>query len=531
MTANLGALARGGALNLVGAAVGAALNIGLVVLVTRGFSKAEAGIFFAATSVFLLGAMISKLGTETGLIYFITRFRMLGQAARIRRLFRVAFTPVVAVSTLMGAALYGFAPWLAGVAVAGPPGHFTGYLRSLAVFLPLAALLDTLLAATRGFRRQRPTVLLDGIGRPLGQACLVAGVVVTAATPALGLAWAAPYLPAALLAWLWLASLSRPALAEPPGAAGSRLAGEFWKYTWPRTFASIAQLALQRFDIILLAALRGPAEAAIYTAATRFLVVGQLGGKAISMAVQPQLGEQLALKNTAAARTLYRTGTAWLMLLSWPLYLLCAVFAEPILALFGRGYQAGVTVIVVLAGAMLIATGCGMVDMVLSMSGRTSWNLINTVLALAVNVAVDLLLIPRIGILGAAIGWAAAIVFNNVVPLVQVGWRLRLHPFGAATLYAGLLAVLCFAVLPYGVRAVAGTAMTPLLAAAGAGALLYVAGCWRLRHRLGLTSLRALLPRTVAPGRARGEAPADAGAPGDAVAPGDTPRRKERESI
>ena len=61
----------------------------------------------------------------------------------------------------------------------------------------------------------------------------------------------------------------------------------------------------------------------------------------------------------------------------------------------------------VLAAAMLVATGCGMVDMVLTMAGRTSWNLGNVLLALGVNVGLDLLLIPEHGVLGAAIGLAA----------------------------------------------------------------------------------------------------------------------------
>jgi hydrogenase-4 component E len=41
----------------------------------------------------------------------------------------------------------------------------------------------------------------------------------------------------------------------------------------------------------------------------------------------------------------------------------------------------------VLAGAMLVATACGMVDMLLNMAGRTSWTLANSLVALAVMVA------------------------------------------------------------------------------------------------------------------------------------------------
>ncbi|HEX6469542.1 MAG TPA: oligosaccharide flippase family protein [Streptosporangiaceae bacterium] len=508
-SADLGSLARGGAISLVGAACSGAAGVGLVALVTRGFNKAEAGVFFAASSLFLLSASIAKLGADTGLVYFISRLRVLGRRAEVRRVVVVALVPVALAGVLAGALLFAGGPWLAGRAVDGPPGHFTGYVRTLACFLPLAALSDALLAATRGFRTQRPTALIEGIGRPLGQIVLVALAVATASAAWLGFAWGFPYLGAALLAWLALRirlprhdqrtdpvpSEATPGGGREPSDGSAGRWREFWGYTWPRTFAGIAQLAIQRLDILLVAALRGPADAAVYTAATRFLVVGQLGGNAISTAVQPQLGERLALADTAGARTLYRTATAWLMLLVWPLYLTCAVFAGPMMALFGRGYAAGTTVVLVLTGAMLVATGCGMVDMVLSMSGRTSWNLMNVLLALAVNVGLDLVLIPHLGITGAAIGWAAAIVVNNLVPLAQVGLVLKLHPFGTATLTAAALAGACFGAVPFGLRAVAGDGLLPLIAATAAGAVLYAGGCWRLRHRLELTSLRALAVR------------------------------------
>ena len=496
--ADLGALARGGVLSLIGAVVSAAAGVGLVVLITRSFSKDEAGVFFAAGSLFLLGAAVAKLGVETGLVYFISRLRVLEQGAGVRRVIAVALTPVVAAATLVGAALFAAAPWLAEVAVDGPPGHFTAYLRTLACFLPVAAASDSLLAATRGFRTQRPSALIESIGRPLGQVVLVALVIATASAPWLGLAWTLPYLPAALLAWLWLRTLLRrgdPRRERAPADDRRGLRGEFWRYTWPRAFAGIAQLALQRLDIVLVAALRGPADAAIYTAATRFLVVGQLGARAISTTVQPQLGERLALGDAEGSRLLYRTATAWLILLGWPLYLLCATFAAPLLTLFGSGYAAGTHVILVLTGAMLVATGCGTVDMVLSMSGRTSWNLVNTLLALAVNVGVDLLLIPHIGILGAAIGWAAAIVFNNVVPLAQIGLTLRLHPFGVSVALAATLAVGCFGALSLVTRAALGGGLPSLLTTACVGSIGYGIGCWVLRRQLGLTSLGALRGR------------------------------------
>lgn len=185
-----------------------------------------------------------------------------------------------------------------------------------------------------------------------------------------------------------------------------------------------------------------------------------------------------------------------------------------VLALFGRGYEAGAPVVLVLAGAMLVATGCGMVDMVLNMAGRTTWNLANAFLALAVDIGVDLVLIPRIGIAGAAVGWAAAIVVNNVLPLAQLTGHLGLHPFSRGTLTAMALSVSCFGLLPLAAHLLAAGRPAVVAGAAACGAVLWAAGCWRWREELSLSALRGLRRRRGAAPR-RAEVPAGAPAAGD----------------
>ena len=117
-----------------------------------------------------------------------------------------------------------------------------------------------------------------------------------------------------------------------------------------------------------------------------------------------------------------------------------------------------------------------MVDMVLAMAGRTSWNLINVLVALGVTIGLDVLLIPRYGALGAAIGLACAMVANNLLPLVQVGRAARLHPFGRGTLAAGTLSAACFGVLPQIVTALAGTGAAGLCAGSGPGRAAFARG-------------------------------------------------------
>lgn len=492
----LGAIARGGALNLVGAGVSATIGVLLVVIVTRGLPQRDAGIFFALTSVFLIAQMVAGLGTQTGLVYFIARMRSLGRTERVAAFQKVALTPVVGVALTAAIVLIVCAPAVARL-VGGSSADIRAAVVALAILLPIAALSDSLLAATRGHASMLPTVAVDRIGRSLLQVGLVAAVVAGGGSFALlAGAWALPWLMSALLAWLLLRRMSR---ALPDGAVDTSptatTAREFWRFTGPRGVASVAQLVLQRFDIVLVSILIGPAQAAVYTAATRFLVLGQLSSAAIANAAQPRLAELLAVDQRAAAKAVYQSATAWTVLMTWPVYLLCALFADVVLRIFGSAYSAGRPVIVVLALVMLFATASGMVDVVLNMAGRTYWTMANAVVAVAAMVGLDLILIPRLGILGAAIGWSVALVIQNVLPLLQLLIVLGLHPFGRATLLAAGTCLACFGVVPLLARVLWPGNVIAAVAGVLVGAAVYAAVCLRWRRALDLPGLGALRPR------------------------------------
>lgn len=481
-------IARGSALNLLGAAVSTVAGLLVVVVATRALPQAGAGVFFTLTSLFLLVQTATSLGTGTGLVYFLARLRALGRREEIPAFLKAAILPVLALSAATGMALVLAAPTLAHHAD-GPSGNYISTIIVLAVALPFAALTDSLLAGTRGYGSMLPTVALDRIGRPLLQLAAATLAVTGGSVGLLTDAWVGPWLLTAGLAAWWLSRLGRktPSSGRIHGPAWR----EFWSFTWPRAVNSVVQLALQRLDIVLITLLIGPAQAAIYTAATRFLVIGQLASTSIANAAQPRLAALLAVGDRTSAQAVYQATTAWIVMLTWPLYALCAVFADAILAIFGSGYGSGRAVTVILAGAMLVATACGMVDMLLNMAGRTSWTLGNSVVALTLMVGLDLFLVPRLGILGAGIGWAAAIVANNVLPLIQLFRSLGLHPFGPATLRAAALCAVCFGAFPGVARILPGDVYTVALATV-AGLGLFVALGWVWRSHLGLPGLVVL---------------------------------------
>ena len=87
---------------------------------------------------------------------------------------------------------------------------------------------------------------------------------------------------------------------------GDATSGGFWRFTGPRALANLAQITIQRIDIVLVAIMLGPAAAAVYTAATRFLVPGQFANTAISMSAQPRFAD--SSRSTTGAGPASSTG-------------------------------------------------------------------------------------------------------------------------------------------------------------------------------------------------------------------------------
>ncbi|MGH3471552.1 MAG: polysaccharide biosynthesis C-terminal domain-containing protein [Nocardioidaceae bacterium] len=486
-------VASGTIVNLAGALVAGVAGLGLTVVVTRGLSQTDAGVFFSATSVFILVSMLSQLGTGTGLVYFVSRCRALQTNQLIPYYLRAALRPVLVVSILCSVAIFAAASPLAELTTPSHAGTTASYLRVFAVFVPFAAMENVWLSATRGLATMVPYSVVEQVARPILQLALVAGVIFAGASTA-SWAWAVSYAPAAVFAWFWWERMVR-LRAPTVGPTTPGLTKAFWKFTMPRSATSVIQILMQRFDIVLVGALSGAVNAAIYAAATRFVVAGQIGTTAIGRAAQPQLGHSLARGDRVVTNHIYQTSTAWLMLVTWPMFLIFIGFQDTLLRVFGKGYSAGSVVMILISLSMLVATGFGMVDMVLAMAGRTSWNLMNALVALTVNVGLDVWLVPVHGVLGAAIGWAAAILTQNMLALTQVGTVMRLHPFGRITASAGVLSVLCYLVVPALTRLQFGQTVKGLLVAGVLGSAIYAVGLWRLRSTLELASLRIRRPR------------------------------------
>jgi O-antigen/teichoic acid export membrane protein len=490
--AELDATARGSLANLTGLAVSGLFQLILVVVIAHALGARGTGIFFSAIALFTIASNVGELGADTGLVRFVSRFRSIGREADLHRLTVIAVAPVAILGIGLGLSLYVFAPQLAEVFSRGrATTEMITAVRVLAPFVPIASLGTVILSATRGWGRMGPYVAIQNIALPIVRpGAIVALVAAGFGGIAVVGAWALPLLGALVAGTLALKMLlDRNALSVGPTTPARSIAADFWRFTAPRALAAVFGITITWLDILLVSGLRTAREAGIYASVSRLSIVGAFALNAVGMAIAPQLSSLLARHRHRDAQAVTRIATAWLIALTWPLYITAAVFGDVILQVLGREMSAGYAALAILALAQLVNVGTGNVVILLLMGGRSSLALINSAVALALNVGLNLVLIPTMGIRGAAIAWTVSILFNNVAALVEVRIVLGISPLGERHALIAGLSALCFGVLGLVFRWLLGATPAALLAFTGAAGCLYVIVLWNLRDRLEIPTL------------------------------------------
>ncbi|MGN9777218.1 lipopolysaccharide biosynthesis protein [Micromonospora sp. H33] len=470
--------ARSGAAALAGAAVNGLFGFVLAVVITRGYGATGSGAFFAAVGVVTVVAAVCTLGAETGLVWMLPR-RRAGAQGDAARVLPVALLPPLAAALAVAVAGVFAADALAPRLLDDPGADGAALVAVSFAAVPVVVAMTLLFGALRCVRPIRAYVAVQSVLLPVARPVLVVTAVLAGGGLLAGMTgWLVPAAVALLVSLALVAAplgIGRGAGLRPEREDWST----FWRFALPRAASVAIDTGAVWIVVLLTSVLAGQADAGVFGAVGRYILAGQLAMHGLRVAVSHQLSRLLSRGERATAAAVHRQLTAWGLVLSWPIYLLLAVFGLAFLQLFGPDFTGGATAMTVLALAMLVNTGVGNAQSLLLMGGRSGLHLAATVAGLFVTVSLGLWLIPMYGVTGAALGWAAGIATENLSafacarivtgqPLVDKS-VLR----AAAATVAGVGAAAAIGVLVGG-RGIPGLAVAVGVLAAGCVALLTV---------------------------------------------------------
>jgi O-antigen/teichoic acid export membrane protein len=485
------AILRGAILNLaggVGTAVGA---FGVTVIVGRTLGPGESASFFEAVAIFTILTIIGQAGSAPGLVWAVASALAEGRDADVRPYVRTATLGVAAVSTVLGLGLFLSAGYVSGHLSNGGSSQLRTSLRVMAVFLPAACLSTMFLAATRGFSKMTPSVVVDCFSKQAIR-ILAVGVGLAISKDSLGasIGWSLPIGFTLVGSVLWLGVLLSTVNPDPKQQSAS-VASHFWRFSSFQVASDFFQVGVQWLDVLLLGLLGTAHATGTYAAVSRVAFVGLLGLVAIGQVVAPRISASLATGDNRGAQSLYQTSTLWLCVISVPFYLLIAVFSGVVTKIFGPGFQSGSAALTILSLAMLVNVCTGPVMSVLVMGGKSGLGMIDTGLALAVNVGLNIVLIPPFGIVGAAFAWTASIFVVNVLSTMQIRRLWYMSPFSSDYRNVLLAAIITYGATSLLISEVVGQSIHGLALAAAVATPLYIVLLSRTTIRRDLLRLLA----------------------------------------
>ena len=117
------------------------------------------------------------------------------------------------------------------------------------------------------------------------------------------------------------------------------------------------------------------------------------------------------------------------MVLSIPIVLVMVFYSKSILSIFGGEFVGGSTALIILVIGQLANIIVGPNESLLSMSGNQRYSMMNGVVIAFVNISLNFILIPKVGIVGSAIAGAIAVFTGNLLKTIQVKKVMNMVPY------------------------------------------------------------------------------------------------------
>lgn len=406
-TDDLLALVRRGSMGSLAIKVAnVALGLGVAVVLARVLGAEGYGIYSWAFALVALAAIPARMGLSQLLMREIAAYQLKEEWGLLRGILVRANQAVLGSSLglagVAAAALWWFSPRL-------DPAEVGAILWGL-LLLPLMALGDLRGAALRGLRRVVIGQLPEKVLRPLGLILLVGGAalyVEVSASDAMAL-----HAAAATASFLVGAVLLLRNLPDQVGVAEPQFESRRWlSSVMPLSLIAGMQVINSQADIVLLGIFAPSEEVGYYRIAVKGATLVAFTLSAVNMVVAPYIARLHAEGRTEKLQEMLTLTARVIILTALPVAAGLAAAGEPILGfVFGDEYRAGYSPLVILTLAQLVNAAAGSVGVLLNMTGHERDSAFGASVAAVLNVALNLALIPRYGMEGAAVATIATYI-------------------------------------------------------------------------------------------------------------------------
>ena len=420
-------IAKGTGIIFIGTIIGMLLGfVGRVILV-RYITQSEYGIYSLALVIISIFVTISTLGLDLGSTRYIAYFRGKREEENVSGVISSS-VQIALIASISLAAISFFISDLVSIKIFQCQALSTP-LKIFSIAIPFTVLIHVFIAIFRGFDRVEPSVYFQNILRNILFILFLITVVL------FGLSFLdvihAYVLSIAVTGVAFVMyMIKRPPLPIRWSGVNNTMKKKLLLFSLPLLATTMLGMIMHWTDTLMLGYFKTPDMVGLYNAAlplASLIPVVLTSMRFLYVPIASQLYSQNLMDEI---RRNYAVLTKWMFSLTLPLFFIIFLFPETVLnILFGSRYIQADAVLQFLALGMFINTFLGPNGATLMIAGKTKILMWTSLIGSIMNIVLNILLIPPLGIIGAAIASTASLAVINLLNSTWLYLLFRIHPF------------------------------------------------------------------------------------------------------
>ena len=202
------------------------------------------------------------------------------------------------------------------------------------------------------------------------------------------------------------------------------------KISIPLMFAQSVQFIMAWTDKLMIGNMLDPESVAVYGVAFRFSMIVSITLMAVNSIAAPKFAEKFAMDDTNSMAKIAIQSSKLIFWTTLPFATILLIFPKFFMGLYGIEFLVGFDVLRLLIIGRLINAFSGSVGNLMQMSGQQNSYMFILIIGAIINIVLNLLLIPKYGIDGAAYASIVSMSFWNLSMVYMVKKK-----FGFFTMY------------------------------------------------------------------------------------------------
>lgn len=433
-------ISRHSAVYFGGTILTAAAGYFFKVYLARTLGAETLGLYALGMSIVGFLGLFSALGLPSAAARFVAEYRGRGEFVQLGAFLRGSLGLLSASNLLVGGLVLIAGPWIAAHFYHAPAlKSYFGFFVLIMFFGTLNTFLGQAMAGYQDVTRR--TIITHFTGTPAN--ILIAVCLIGAGLGLKG--YLAAQVASALLILILLAVSVWNMTPVQAQRWSTSITMEKGVVTFSITAFGMAAIdfGLAQGDKIVLGFYMSPAQVGIYALAMGLVAFVPIALQSVNQIFAPIIAELHGNGNHEVLQQLYATLTKWILVVTLPMAFTMIVYAKPLIGLFGHAFEAGAIVLIVGTVGQLFNCAVGSVGYLLLMSGNEVQLIKIQACNAIATLTLNMLLVPRFGIAGAAAASTVSVIITNVWCLAAVHRRLNLQPYNASYKKLVTPAIIC----------------------------------------------------------------------------------------